>query len=131
MQSSWQSGVLDPQGPVAAAERTIIFNSSIIMLAVIVPIMVAIVVLAWWFRIGNTKARRLSDWSYSGRVELVVWSVPALIVIFLSGVAWIGTHDVDPRKPLAGAEAPIHIQVISMDWKWLFIYPDQGIASIN
>lgn len=131
MQSSWHSGVLDPQGPVAAAERTIIFNASLIMLAVIVPIMVAIIVLAWWFRAGNTKAPRLPDWSYSGRVELVVWSVPALIVVFLSGVAWIGTHDVDPRKPLAGAEAPIHIQVISMDWKWLFIYPDQGIASIN
>jgi len=131
MQSVWQSGILDPQGPVAEAERTIIFNASLIMLAVIVPIMVAVVVLAWWFRIGNTKARRLPDWSYSGQVELLVWSVPALIVIFLSGVAWIGTHNVDPRKALAGAEAPIHIQVISMDWKWLFIYPDQGIASIN
>ena len=78
------------------------------------------------------KARYLPDWEYSGPVELVVWSIPALVVVFLGGMAWISSHDLDPPKPLASATAaPIEIQVVSLDWKWLFIYPEQGVASVN
>jgi cytochrome o ubiquinol oxidase subunit II len=124
-------GVLDPQGPIGAAERLILINATVVMLAVIVPVIVLALGFAWWFRAGNAKARYLPDWEYSGPVELVVWSIPALVVIFLGGMAWISTHDLDPRKPLASDKKPIEIQVVALDWKWLFIYPEHGVASVN
>ena len=125
-------GVLDPQGPIGAAERLILVNATVVMLAVIVPVIVLTLGFAWWFRAGNTKARYMPDWEYSGPVELVVWSIPALVVVFLGGMAWIGSHDLDPPKPIASATAkPLEIQVVSLDWKWLFIYPEQGVASVN
>ena len=125
-------GVLDPQGPIGAAERLILINATVVMLAVIVPVIVLTLGFAWWFRAGNTRARYLPDWEYSGPVELVVWSIPALVVVFLGGMAWISSHDLDPPRPLASATAkPIEIQVVSLDWKWLFIYPEQGVASVN
>jgi cytochrome o ubiquinol oxidase subunit 2 len=127
----WQAGVLDPQGPIGAAERTILLNAMAIMLAVIVPVIVLTLVFAWWFRSSNRRARHLPDWSYSGRIELVTWAIPALIIMFLGGIAWIGAHDLDPPKPIRSAVPPIDIEVVSLDWKWLFIYPDQGIASVN
>jgi cytochrome o ubiquinol oxidase subunit 2 len=86
---------------------------------------------AWWFRAGNPKARRLPDWEYSGQVEFVTWSIPALIVLFLSGIAWIGSHDLDPPQPITGSAPPIEIDVVALDWKWLFIYPHEQIAAIN
>ena len=131
MQSLWQSGVLDPQGPVGAAERLILLNATAIMLAIVVPVIVLTLGFAWWFRAGNTRARYLPDWEYSGPVELVVWSIPALVVMFLGGIAWVGAHDLDPSRPLAGDTKPLDIQVVSLDWKWLFIYPEHGIASVN
>src|SRR5262249_23584961 len=70
-------------------------------------------------------------WSYSGRIELVVWSIPILMVVFLGGMAWVSSHDLDPNKPVAGQGKPLTVQVVSLDWKWLFIYPDQGVASVN
>jgi cytochrome o ubiquinol oxidase subunit 2 len=125
-------GVLDPQGPIGAGERLILINATVVMLAVIVPVIVLTLGFAWWFRASNTKARYMPDWEYSGPVELVVWSIPALVVVFLGGMAWISSHDLDPPKPLASATArPLEIQVVSLDWKWLFIYPEQGIASVN
>jgi len=125
-------GVLDPQGPIGAAERLILINATVVMLAVIVPVIVLTLGFAWWFRAGNTRARHMPDWEYSGPVELVVWSIPALVVVFLGGMAWISSHDLDPPRPLASATAkPIEIQVVSLDWKWLFIYPEQGVASVN
>ena len=126
-----EPGVLSPAGPVAAGERTILLNSLAIMLAIVLPVIVLTLVFAWWFRAGNTKAEYRPDWSYSGRLELLVWSIPALIVIFLGGIAWIGSHDLDPPRPLASRAKPIRVDVVSLDWKWLFIYPDQGIASVN
>jgi len=125
-------GVLDPQGPVAQSERLILLDATAIMLAVIIPVIVATFAFAWWFRAGNKKARYLPDWSYSGRLELLVWSIPVLVVLFLGGIGWVSSHDLDPAKPLAQADAkPIEIQVVSLDWKWLFIYPDEGVASVN
>jgi cytochrome o ubiquinol oxidase subunit 2 len=124
-------GILDPAGPVAAAEKTILINSTAIMLAIIIPTMIATVAVAWWFRAGNKKAKYRPDWEYSGAVELVVWSIPALTVILLGGIAWIGAHDLDPYKPLESKAEPLEVQVVSLDWKWLFIYPDQGIATVN
>ncbi len=124
-------GVMDPQGPVGAAERTILLNSLAIMLAIVVPTIIATLGFAWWFRAGNKKARYLPDWAYSGRVELVVWSIPILVVLFLSGVIWVGSHQLDPYRPLRAGGRPVEVQVVSLDWKWLFIYPAQGVASVN
>jgi len=126
----WQ-GVLDPHGPVAAAERTILLNATVIMLAVIVPVIVLTLAFAWWFRAGNKWARRDPDWAYSGPVEVTVWSSPTLVVLFLGGIAWIGSHDLDPARPVASTAQPLNVQVVSLDWKWLFIYPDLGVASVN
>lgn len=123
--------VLDPAGPIGAADRTILLDSLAIMLAIVVPTILATLAFAWWFRAANTRARHLPTWSYSGRLELIVWSIPALVVFFLGGIAWIGSHLLDPARPLSSGIRPLEIQVVSLDWKWLFIYPEQGVASVN
>ena len=123
--------ILDPQGPIAAAEKTILIDSIGIMLAIVLPTIAAIFASAFWFRKSNSKAFYWPDWEYSGRLELVVWSIPALTVLLLGGVAWIGSHQLDPARPVPGTGQGITIQVVSLDWKWLFIYPDQRIATIN
>jgi cytochrome o ubiquinol oxidase subunit 2 len=124
-------GVLDPKGPIASAERQILFNSLGIMLAIVIPTIVATLGVAYWFRSSNPRARYLPDFKYSGRLELLVWSIPAMTVLLVGGVAWVGAHDLDPRKPIVSTAKPITVQVVSLDWKWLFIYPEQGIASVN
>jgi cytochrome o ubiquinol oxidase subunit 2 len=124
-------GILNPVGPVGHAEKMILINSTAIMLAIIIPTMIATVAVAWWFRAGNKKAKYRPDWEYSGAVELVVWSIPALTVLLLGGIAWISSHDLDPGKPLPSNGDPLNVEVVSLDWKWLFIYPDQGIATVN
>jgi cytochrome o ubiquinol oxidase subunit 2 len=121
--------VLSPIGPIGAAERTILLDSVAIMLAIVAPTLLAILVFAWWFRAGNRRAQYWPRWAYSGELELLVWSVPALVVLFLGGIGWIGSHDLDPAKPLQ--DRPLQIEVVSLDWKWLFIYPGQQVASIN
>ncbi|HEU0067275.1 MAG TPA: ubiquinol oxidase subunit II [Sphingomonas sp.] len=126
-----EPGVLNPAGPVAAGERTILLNSLGIMLAIVVPVIVLTLVFAWWFRAGNARARYRPEWTYSGRLELLVWSIPALVIIFLGGIAWIGSHELDPPRPLVSKVRAIPVEVVSLDWKWLFIYPEQGIASVN
>jgi cytochrome o ubiquinol oxidase subunit 2 len=123
--------ILDPQGPIAAANKTILVDSVAIMLAIVVPTIVAIFAFAYYFRASNTRAFYLPNFAHSGRLELVVWSIPALTIILLGGVAWIGSHQLDPRVPVAGTGSPIRIQVVSLDWKWLFIYPDQRVATVN
>jgi cytochrome o ubiquinol oxidase subunit 2 len=129
--SGCSEGVLDPKGPIAEAERQILFNSLGIMLAIVIPTIVAILGVAFWFRSSNVRARYRPDFSYSGRLEMIVWAIPAMTVLLVGGVAWIGSHDLDPRKPIASDVTPLKVQVVSLDWKWLFIYPDQGIASVN
>ena len=124
-------GVLDPQGPIAAAERLLLINSTAIMLVVVVPVIVATLAFAWWYRASNTHATRSLDESYESRVEFVVWSIPALTVILLGGVIWIGSHQLDPRAPIQGKSDPVRVDVVALDWKWLFIYPDHGVASVN
>src|SRR5512132_2711865 len=83
-------GIMDPAGPVAAAEKTILINSTAIMLAIIIPTMMATIAFAWWFRRGNSKAEYRPDWEYSGAIEMVVWSIPALTIMLLGGITWIG-----------------------------------------
>lgn len=125
------SQVLDPAGPIAAGEKTILLNSLAIMLCIIVPVIAMTLGFAFWFREGNAKARYLPNFVYSGRVELVVWAVPLLTIMFLGGLAWIASHDLDPPKPIEAKAAPLDVQVVSLDWKWLFVYPEQGVASVN
>jgi cytochrome o ubiquinol oxidase subunit II len=124
-------GVLDPQGPVSLAERLILLNATAIMLVVVVPVIVLTLAFAWWYRSSNARAARRPEWSYSGQIELVVWAIPAMVVILLAGVAWIGSHQLDPARGLESREHPIRIEVVSLDWKWLFIYPDQHVATLN
>src|SRR6478672_6147286 len=111
--SGCNRGIFDPVGPVAGAEKQILINSTAIMLAIIIPTMIATIAFAWWFRRGNKKATYRPDWEYSGAVELVVWSVPTLTVMLLGGIAWIGSHDLDPGKPLKSANAPLKVEVVS------------------
>ncbi len=124
-------GVLQPQGPVGAANATILLDALGIMLVVVVPTIGAALAFAWWFRASNTRARYLPYWVYSGRLELVVWGIPLLVIMFLGGVIWIGAHELDPYRPIDSQNKATEVQVVSLDWKWLFIYPDQGIASVN
>src|SRR5712672_4150002 len=124
-------GVLDPKGPIALAERQILLNALGIMLAIVIPVILATIGVAFWFRASNRHASYLPDFEYSGRLELLVWSIPAMTVLLVGGVAWVGAHDLDPRKPISSSVKPVTVQVVSLDWKWLFIYPEQGIASVN
>jgi cytochrome o ubiquinol oxidase subunit 2 len=123
--------VLDPQGPVGLADKTILIDSLAIMLAIVVPTIAATLGFAFWFRQSNTRARYLPDFAYSGRLELIVWSIPLLTITLLGGVAWIGSHALDPAVRLPSDKPPLEVQVVSLDWKWLFVYPDQHVASVN
>ena len=123
--------VLDPKGPIGDANKTILIDSVAIMLAIVVPTIVVTLGVAWWYRSSNTRARYLPDFEYSGQLELIVWAIPVLTIMLFGGVAWVGSHDLDPAKPLVSKEEPLNVQVVSLDWKWLFIYPDQHVASVN
>src|SRR5437868_5832947 len=129
--SCQQAGIMDPRGPISSAERLLLFNSTAIMLVVVVPVILATLGFAWWYRSSNTRASRSWDPAYEGRIEFVTWSIPALIVILLGGVNWIGSHQLDPRAPIPADAKPLRVDVVALDWKWLFIYPDQGIAAVN
>ncbi len=123
--------VLDPAGPVGSGERLILLDSLAIMMMIVVPTIVATLAFAWWFRASNKKAVYRPDWEYSGRLELLVWSVPIMVVLFLGGIGWISSHDLDPAKAIDSKNKALEVEVISTDWKWLFIYPEQHIASVN
>jgi cytochrome o ubiquinol oxidase subunit II len=131
MLASCREGVLDPQGPVGQAERVILGDATAIMLAVVIPVIILTLAFAWWFRSGNRRATYRPDWEYSGRIELIIWAIPALVILFLGGIAWIGSHDLDPPKPLESRTPPLDVEVVSLDWRWLFIYPSERIATVN
>lgn len=124
-------GVLDPHGPVGASEKLILIDSVAIMLSIVVPVILATLGFAWWFRASNKRASYLPDWDFSGHLELIIWAIPALVITFLGGIAWFGSHTLDPYKALASNAKPMEIDVVSLDWKWLFIYPAEGIATVN
>jgi cytochrome o ubiquinol oxidase subunit 2 len=124
-------GVLDPRGPVGAAEKLILTDAVTIMLCIVVPVIVATLGFAWWFRASNTRATYRPNWDFSGSLELIIWAIPALVITFLGGIAWTGSHALDPYRPLVGKQKPVEVEAVSLDWKWLFIYPDEGIATVN
>jgi cytochrome o ubiquinol oxidase subunit II len=125
------TAVLSPAGPVSEGERTILLDSLAIMLCIVIPTIAATLMFAFWFRASNARAVYLPRWAYSGKLELLVWSIPALVIFFLGGIAWVSAHLLDPAEPLKSDAEPLTVEVVSLDWKWLFIYPRQGIASIN
>ena len=129
--SGCEGSLLQPAGPVSLAERIIFLDTLVIMLLIVVPVIIATLAFAWWFRASNQRARYLPQWAYSGRIELVIWSIPALVIFFLGGIAWISAHDLDPSLPLQSTQPALEIDVVALDWKWLFIYPAEGVATVN
>jgi len=132
--------VLDPAGDVALQQRDIIYISTALMLLIIVPVLVLIVLFAWRYRQGNKDATYDPTFDHSTALELVIWSAPLLIIICLGALTWWSTHLLDPfrpldrisaEKPIDPQEKPLTVQVVSLDWKWLFIYPEQGVATVN
>ena len=123
--------LLDPKGPIGAAERDIILLATGLMLIVVVPVIVMAVAFAWKYRASNTAATYAPNWSHSNKIEAVVWSIPIVIILILGTVTWISTHTLDPRRPIASDQKPLEVQVVSLDWKWLFIYPEYGVASVG
>jgi cytochrome o ubiquinol oxidase subunit 2 len=124
-------GVLAPVGPIADGERLILLDALGIMLLIAVPTILATLWFAWWFRASNHAALYRPSWAYSDKLEVVVWAIPALVVLFLGGVAWIGAHQLDPARSIESSGRPLEVQVVSLDWRWLFIYPEQHIATVN
>jgi len=124
-------GVLDPVGPVGGDDSQILIDALCIMLAIVIPTIALAFWIAWRYRASNTRAEYLPYWSYSGRIEAIVWSIPILTIMFIGGVIWIGSYRLDPFRPLPSRTPPVEVQVVSLDWKWLFIYPQHGIATVN
>lgn len=129
--SGCQTALMDPQGAVGAAEKSLILTSTGLMLIVVLPVIALTLIFAFWFRASNKRAAYRPDWVHSTRVEVVVWSVPCVIVVLMSILAWKSTHDLDPYRPLPSSVPPIRVDVVALDWKWLFVYPDRGIATVN
>lgn len=132
--------VLNPSGDVARQQGDLVIVATLLMLLIVVPVMAAVAVFAWRYRAGNTQARYEPEWSHSTQLELMIWAAPLLIIIALGAVTWVGTHLLDPYRslsrvdaqtPLAANAKPVNVEVVSLDWKWLFIYPEQNIATVN
>ncbi len=122
--------VLDPKGAIGLAERGLMIHAVEFMLIVVVPVFFLLFFFAYWYRKGNTKAKYAPNAEHGRLEELVWWVIPLEIVLVLGALTWGSTHQLDPRKPLEGA-APLSVQVVALDWKWLFIYPEEGIATVN
>jgi cytochrome o ubiquinol oxidase subunit II len=123
--------VLSPKGDVGMQEKSLILIATGLMLLVVIPVIIMTLVFAWRYRASNTKATYAPKWSHSTAIEAVVWTVPCIIIAILATITWRTTHSLDPYKPLAHDAKPVTIQAVSMDWKWVFIYPDYGVASVN
>jgi cytochrome o ubiquinol oxidase subunit II len=132
--------VLNPSGDVAAQQGDLIVVATLLMLLIIVPVIALTLIFAWRYRASNTKAAYTPDWDHSTQLELAIWAAPLLIIIALGAITWVSTHKLDPYRPIdriaagrpvpAGTK-PLVIEVVALDWKWLFLYPEQGIATVN
>jgi len=123
--------LLDPVGQVGIDERNLIITATLLMLLVVVPVILMTLIFAWKYRASNKNATYAPKWSHSTKIEVVIWTVPILIIIALGVITYKSTHALDPYRPLESDVKPITIQVVSLDWKWVFIYPEQGIATVN
>lgn len=138
--SSCNMVVMSPSGDVAMQQRNLIIISTILMLLIVVPVIVLTLIFAWRYRQSNKEATYDPEWHHSTRLEVVIWSAPLAIIIALGALTWITTHTLDPYrpldriapgKPITADIKPLTVEVVALDWKWLFIYPDQGIATVN
>ena len=132
--------VIAPAGDVAAQQSRILLDSTWLMLIIIVPVILLTLFFAWRYRASHTAATYRPDWGHSTRLELVIWGAPLLIIIALGAITWIGTHKLDPyraldridaQRPVPAGTKPLVVQAVALDWKWLFVYPEQGIATVN
>jgi cytochrome o ubiquinol oxidase subunit 2 len=132
--------LLKPSGVVAAQQGHLIVVSTVLMLLIVVPVIALTILFAWRYRQSNSTATYTPDWDHSTQLELVIWAAPLLIIIALGALTWISSHTLDPYRPLRSLDAartvphavkPLTIEVVALDWKWLFIYPEQGIAVVN
>ncbi|WGI26370.1 ubiquinol oxidase subunit II [Halomonas alkaliantarctica] len=125
------SALLDPKGQVGAEQRTLILTAFGLMLIVVIPVIAMTLLFGWRYRRSNDMAKYMPDWAHSNVIEAVVWIVPCAIIAVLALLTYKTSHSLDPHKPLESDVAPIEIQAVALDWKWLFIYPEQGVASVN
>jgi cytochrome o ubiquinol oxidase subunit 2 len=123
--------VLDPKGPIADAQRGVLIDAFAVMMIVIVPVVVMAFVFAWRYRAANRDATYAPTWANSMLIDTVVWLIPTAIVVAVAVLVWRSTHKLDPYRPLAATHPPFEIQVVAQDWKWLFIYPEEGVAAVN
>ncbi|MDB6001438.1 MAG: ubiquinol oxidase subunit [Rhizobacter sp.] len=132
--------LLNPSGYIAAQQGNLIVVSTVLMLIIIVPVIALTLLFAWRYRQSNKEAVYSPDWDHSTQLELVIWAAPLLIIIALGAITWISTHTLDPYRPLTRIDSqrlvpdgtqPLTVEVVALDWKWLFIYPEQGIALVN
>ncbi|MBT0728091.1 cytochrome o ubiquinol oxidase subunit II [Rosenbergiella australiborealis] len=131
LMSGCDSALLNPKGQIALEQRSLILTAFGLMLIVVIPAVFMAIAFAWKYRASNTNAKYSPNWSHSNKIEAVVWAVPILIIVFLSVLTWKSTHALEPSKPLVSDVKPVEIDVVALDWKWLFIYPEQGIATVN
>jgi len=124
-------GVFDPQGPVALEERNLIVIAVVLMLLVAIPMLVALYTFAWKYRAGNKKAKHDPERVGGTWRQLIWWAIPAALIAVIAVINWKSTHALDPTNAIASSNAPLTIQVVALEWKWLFIYPTQGIATVN
>ncbi|MFD1554459.1 ubiquinol oxidase subunit II [Paraburkholderia silviterrae] len=123
--------VLDPKGSIGVAEKHLIATATWAMLLVVIPVILLTLFFAWRYRASNRNATYAPKWAHSTAIEVVIWSIPAVIILFLAILTWKTSHELDPYKPLESNAKPINVEVVALDWKWLFIYPDLGIATVN
>lgn len=125
------SAMLDPKGIIALKERDLIYIATLLMLIVVIPVFILTFAICLRYRASNKEAEYSPDWSHDTLAEAIWWGFPFLIILVLSFVTWKSSHELDPFRPLQSSVKPLKIQVVALQWKWLFIYPEQKIASIN
>ncbi|KAB2671639.1 ubiquinol oxidase subunit II [Brucella tritici] len=132
--------VMSPSGDIAAQQRDLIVVSTILMLIIIVPVIFLTLFFAWRYRQSNNAARYDPEWHHSTALEVVIWTAPLMIIIALGAITWVNTHKLDPyraldridgTRPVEAGTKPLTVEVVALDWKWLFFYPDYGIATVN
>jgi cytochrome o ubiquinol oxidase subunit 2 len=129
--SGCNTALMDPKGAIGVEQRTLIITSICLMLIVVIPAIAMALIFAWKYRSSNTNAKYSPNWAHSNKIEAVVWTIPVIIIAILATITWQSSHELDPFKPIVTDEKPMTIEVVSLDWKWLFIYPEQGVATVN
>lgn len=126
-----QMAILDPKGIIAIQEKHLLITAVLLMLIVVVPVIILSLIFAFRYRAKNNKAKYAPNWAHSTTIEVVCWGIPLIIIAVLAMITWVSSHQLDPYKPLDTSGKPLTVQVVALDWKWLFIYPEQHIATVN